>query len=190
MQLATQNELLLVAARKRTCGHSLVPGTDVELSDNVSRRAGDIAPGNQSSPIACSVQRKVLGQRHLENQRVPMPVIRDKPNVAREIQRSRGNWCPPGDCAQQLPVSRPLDRGYADNLAALDPERRASYSCDSLRVGDLDIACHDNSCPVGPPRGISCDHTRVSLAEHGINELVFVNAGAWLCQSCPPTPQH
>ena len=82
VDLAGEHDLLLVAAREAAGAASaaLPPRTSNSLISRVARstrRPGKSQPSLESGALAEVVQRDVLGDRELEHEPAPLPVLRD-----------------------------------------------------------------------------------------------------------------
>src|SRR6185436_2697932 len=205
--LAREDDLLLVAARKclRECLRS--PATDVELAYQVSCACDEVLRIEPAEPRRgrCSVvvERDVLGNGELEDETPSLPVLGNVPEPLVEV-RPRGlsrqvhaadldptglDLPEPRDRVDELRLTVPVHSRDPDDLTGFDLQRDIPYLLDPSVVADVEVLHREQTFAwrrrhlVDPKQNLPSDHElreavlRGVLRAHRLHELAPAEDG-------------
>ena len=165
VDLAREHDLLLVAAGERRRARLRAAAAHVELLQQPSCTRDEAAREEPAELrvglVAVVVQRDVLGERELEHEPAPLPVLGDvpEPRVERARasapvtsspptrDRARSALAQAGERVDQLGLAVAVDARDADDLAGAHLERDAAHALEPAVVDDVRSSTSSSGSP-------------------------------------------
>ena len=204
--LAGDDDLLLVAAGERGGARLGGAAAHVELVQQLARRRDDARRMEEAVRrerlLRVVVQHEVLGERELEYEPAPVPVLRDvtQPVLEERVRaragqvlagdgdRARARLAQAGDRVDQLGLPVAVDAGDRDDLAGADAERHAANRLEAAIVVDVKVV--DLQQHVARLRRRLVDAKQHVAADHHPRQQRLGRARAVDRVDLAPAPQH